>query len=80
MVRTAAKVVVVVMQAAEAVAAQVQQQEVQWCKGIAASGTPNSPAQKLYVDMVLKREDQEASTHLSAAQTAALNRSAGDSR
>ena len=54
---------------------QLQQQEVQWCRQVAASGSVSCVAEKLYVDMMLSREEEEGSAALSPADQAALNRS-----
>lgn len=53
---------------------QLQQQEVQWCRQVAASGSVTCAAEKLYVDMMLSREEEEGSAALSPADQAALNR------
>lgn len=54
--------------------AHVQQQELQRCKRLAASGKGSSSGEKLYVEVMLAGEDQDSAACLSAAQQAALSR------
>ena len=62
------------VQVAEDVSGHVQQQELQRCKRLAASGKSSSAGQKLYVEMMLGGEDQGSTACLTPAQQAALNR------
>lgn len=62
------------VQVAEDVSAHVQQQELQRCKRLAASGKSSSAGEKLYIEMILGGEDQDSAACLSPAQQAALSR------
>ena len=61
-------------QAGEIVSAQLNEQETQRCRQIAATRSASSAGEQLYVGMMLSRDDQEGMASLSMAEQALLNR------
>lgn len=67
--------VVACLQVAETVYTEVQQQEIQHCKRLAAAGLACNPTEQLYADINLHGGGQEAGSDMSPHQLALLTRS-----